>query len=102
VSDNDSACSLKTQQILFPAAQVVSGDTDWFPTPPAPATPEDADKDDYTQNCVGGAVNGTPAMVWQVHANSQNLLFADGHARGYKGYNTNEMTFRYDSIHSWE
>jgi prepilin-type N-terminal cleavage/methylation domain-containing protein/prepilin-type processing-associated H-X9-DG protein len=102
VSDNDSACSLKTQQILFPAALVASGDTAWFPTPLPPGTLEDADKDDYTQNCVGGAINGTPAMVWQVHGNSQNLLFADGHARGYKGYNTNEMTFRYDSIHSWE
>jgi prepilin-type processing-associated H-X9-DG protein len=62
----------------------------------------DCDKDDYSQNCVGGPANGTPAVGWQAHSKGQNVLFADGHSRWYKGYDTNEMTFRYDSLHGWE
>jgi prepilin-type processing-associated H-X9-DG protein len=74
---------------------VAAGDTIDF-------KPEDSDKDDYTQNCVGGAANGSPAEEWQTHSMGQNILFADGHAKWYKAYVTNEMTFRYDSIHGWE
>ena len=41
--------SVDTAQIRFPSSQVLSGDTIW------PKGSElDADKDDYTQNCVGG------------------------------------------------
>ena len=39
---------------------------------------------------------------WQVHSLGQNILFADGHAQWFKGYDTNAMTFRYDSMHGWE
>jgi len=85
---------VKSTSILFPSAYVLSGDTADFAT-------SDADKDDYTQNCVGGEDNGTPAMVWQVHSKGQNILFDDGHGKWYKGYDANEMTFRYDSIHGW-
>ena len=91
---NDYA-PVDSKRILFPSAYVLSGDTVGFAT-------NDADKDDYTQNCVGGEDNGTPAMVWQVHSKGQNILFDDGHVKWYKGYDTNEMTFRYDSIHGWE
>lgn len=87
--------SIKENRIQLPSALVVSGDTLDF-------RPEDADKDDYTQNCVGGPVNGMPWEEWQAHSQGQNVLFADGHAKWYKGYNTNEMTFRYDSLHGWE
>ena len=76
-------------------ALVVSGDTlDFEPT--------DADKDDYSQNCVGGPANGIPWEEWQAHSQGQNVLFADGHAKWYSGYNTNEMTFRYNSMSGWE
>jgi prepilin-type N-terminal cleavage/methylation domain-containing protein/prepilin-type processing-associated H-X9-DG protein len=94
VTPNDDA-SVDGKRILFPSAYVLSGDTLDF-------TPEDADKDDYSQNCVGGPANGMTWMDWQAHSKGQNLLFADGHAKWYKGYNTNEMTFRYDSMHGWE
>lgn len=91
---NDDA-SVDSKRIRFPAAYVLSGDTlDFEPT--------DADKDDYSQNCVGGFVNGFPWEEWQAHNKGQNILFADGHASWYKGYNTNEMTFRYDSMHGWQ
>jgi prepilin-type N-terminal cleavage/methylation domain-containing protein/prepilin-type processing-associated H-X9-DG protein len=91
--------ALDSRQIYFPTAQVLSGDTidrqKYF-------LPYDADKDDYTQNCVGGPANGLPAVDWQAHQLGQNILFADGHAKWYKGYDTNDMTFRYDSMHGWE
>ncbi|HKW30920.1 MAG TPA: O-antigen ligase family protein [Verrucomicrobiae bacterium] len=88
--------SVDTKQIRFPAEYVLSGDTIW--TGPGIA---DSDKDDYSQNCVGGITNGYPWCEWQVHNKGQNILFSDGHVKWYNGYNPNEMTFRYDSIHGW-
>jgi hypothetical protein len=64
--------------------------------------PQDADKDDYTQNCVGGVANGTPYELWQVHSMGQNILFTDNHVKWYKAYDTNEMTFRYTAVQGWE
>jgi len=87
--------SVNGNKILFPSAYVLSGDTQDFDR-------LDADKDDYIYNCVGGATNGTPWLNWQAHSKGQNLAFEDGHGKWYKGYNTNEMTFRYDSMHGWE
>ena len=87
--------ALNNSAILFPSAYVLSGDTlDFYPL--------DADKDDYTQNCVGGAADPAVTMDWQIHNHGQNILFTDGHAKWYQSYNTNEMTFRYDSMHGWE
>jgi prepilin-type N-terminal cleavage/methylation domain-containing protein/prepilin-type processing-associated H-X9-DG protein len=91
----DDDAPVDSKRILFPSLYVLSGDTLDF-------TPEDSDKDDYTQNCVGGPANGMPWEEWQAHSKGQNLLFADGHAKWYNGYKTNEMTFRYDSLHGWE
>ena len=97
VTPNDDA-SVDTKKIQFPSAFVLSGDTVW--DKPAEL---DADKDDYSQNCVGGPANGIINwQEWRVHSQGQNILFSDGHAKWYKGYNTNEMTFRYDSIHGWD
>jgi prepilin-type N-terminal cleavage/methylation domain-containing protein/prepilin-type processing-associated H-X9-DG protein len=99
VQAGDLAAPVDARQILLPAAYVLSGDTIdnglFFAT-------NDADKDDYSQNCVGGTVNGTPAVQWQAHYGGQQLLFADGHVRWFRGYDTNDMTFRYDSVHGWE
>jgi len=95
VAANSNRASVISQAILFPCAYVLSGDTLDF-------NPLDADKDDYDQNCVGGPANGTPALLWQAHGIGQNIAFEDGHAKWYKGYDTNDMTFRYDSLHGWE
>jgi prepilin-type N-terminal cleavage/methylation domain-containing protein/prepilin-type processing-associated H-X9-DG protein len=85
--------------IRFPTAYVLAGDTidtaQFF-------LRDDADKDDYSQNCVGGPANGLPAVEWEAHSKGQDILFADGHAKWYKGYNTNEMTFRYDAMQGWQ
>ena len=88
--------SVDTRQIGYPSAQVLSGDTGW-----EPETEDDADKDDYSQNCVGGPTNGTPAEIWQIHSGGQNILFTDSHVKWYNGYNPREMTFRYNSMQGW-
>jgi len=95
---NPHFAAAKNTRILFPSAYVLSGDTidnaQYF-------LRDDSDKDDYSQNCVGGPANGLPWVYWQAHNKGQNILFADGHAQWYKGYNSNEMTFRYDSMSGW-
>lgn len=96
---------VKESRILYPTAYVLSGDTCGVPGQvigEGSFDPLDADKDDYSQNCVGGTVNGAPAELWQVHSKGQNILFADSHVNWYKAYDTNEMTFRYDSMHGWQ
>lgn len=98
VAAGDQRAAVNNRLIKFPVAYVLSGDTidnaQFF-------LRDDDDKDDYSQNCVGGATNGTPAVEWQAHYRGQNLSFCDGHARWFKGYQPNEMTFRYDSLHGW-
>jgi len=98
--DTGTPAAVNTRKIMHPTAFVVSGDTAWDLS--VPASPDDADKDDYSQNCVGGFANGINFVEWRVHSEGQNLLFADGHTKWYKKYMTNEMTFRYDSMHGWE
>ena len=95
---------VKDTRISLSTAFVLSGDTLDF-------DPDDCDKDDYSQNCVGGAENGFAYETskgepyqsedWQAHSKGQNILFADGHSKWYNGYKTNEMTFRYDSMCCW-
>ena len=91
----------KNTRIQFPSAHVLAGDTidnaQYFDR-------NDCDKDDYSQDCVGGET-GVPAneqVQWQAHTRGQNILFADGHVKWYKGYNAAEMTFRYDSMTGWK
>jgi prepilin-type N-terminal cleavage/methylation domain-containing protein/prepilin-type processing-associated H-X9-DG protein len=99
--------AVKNSAILFPSAYVLSGDTCGIPNSTSGEgaggsfDPQDADKDDYSQNCVGGPTNGTPYELWQVHSHGQNILFADGHVKWYKGYNANEMTFNYSVMTNW-
>jgi prepilin-type N-terminal cleavage/methylation domain-containing protein/prepilin-type processing-associated H-X9-DG protein len=94
--------SVDTKKIQYASAFVLSGDTVWDSSS-TPASSLDADKDDYSQNCVGGPANGINNwQEWRVHSQGQNILFADGHVKWYKGYDTNEMTFRYTIIHGWD
>jgi prepilin-type N-terminal cleavage/methylation domain-containing protein len=86
------------KRIRYPSAFVASGDTIWLDA----SSKTDADKDDYSQNCIGGPSNGVPYKEWRIHNKGQNVLFEDGHARFYLRYNPAEMTFRYDTIHGWD
>jgi prepilin-type N-terminal cleavage/methylation domain-containing protein/prepilin-type processing-associated H-X9-DG protein len=97
---NSNFASVDTKKLRFPSEFVSSGDTLWTGLPNL--NPYDSDKDDYTQNCVGGAANGKSWVGWQVHSKGQNVLFSDGHAQWFNGYVTTEMTFRYDSMHGWQ
>ena len=102
VAAGNNIVAVNSKLIKFPSAYVLSGDTTTTTNGVGLFAPDDSDRDDSSQNCVGGAVNGTPAIAWQVHNKGQNLLFEDGHAKWFKAYLAGEMTFRYDSIHSWK
>jgi prepilin-type N-terminal cleavage/methylation domain-containing protein/prepilin-type processing-associated H-X9-DG protein len=91
---------VRRSAIGLPAAFVLAGDT--FSSGTRPFEPRDADKDDYTQNCVGGADNGDPWVEYRRHNGGQNILFADGHVRWFNRYQPAEMTFRYDSTNGWQ
>jgi prepilin-type N-terminal cleavage/methylation domain-containing protein len=94
VGSGYNRAAVRESSMRFPTAQVLAGDTLEF-------NPLDADKDDYTQNCVGGATNGVPAIEWQAHTGGQNLAFGDGHAKWYMGYKPSDMTFRYNEMRGW-
>jgi prepilin-type processing-associated H-X9-DG protein len=61
----------------------------------------DCDKDDYSQNCVGGPLNGSPWKEWRRHSGGQNILFTDGHVQWFAQYVPTLMTFRYDGLYAW-
>ena len=93
--------AVKGLAILFPSAFVLSGDTAGISGGTLHFNPLDADKDDYTQNCIGGAADPSITEVWQIHSKGQNVMFADGHSKWYKGYNADEMTFAYTTMTNW-
>jgi prepilin-type N-terminal cleavage/methylation domain-containing protein/prepilin-type processing-associated H-X9-DG protein len=92
---------VKNSSVLFPSAFVLGGDTAGTRSGKILFDPLDADKDDYTQNCVGGAAADSLTEFWQVHNLGQNILFADGHSKWYKGFNPGEMTFGYNTMTNW-
>ena len=92
---------VNAKRIKYSVAYVLSGDTTTSTTGSL-FLPADSDRDDASQNCVGGATNGTPAVAWQVHNRGQNILFDDSHVKWFKRYDPAEMTFRYGSISPWK
>ncbi|MEY4385056.1 MAG: hypothetical protein RLY20_339 [Verrucomicrobiota bacterium] len=102
IAPGSKRAAVRGQSILYPSCYVMAGDTFDTKEDTLEFNPLDADKDDYTQNCVGGASNGLPAIGWQAHTGGQNLAFEDGHAKWYQGYKPTEMTFRYDEMHGWQ
>jgi prepilin-type N-terminal cleavage/methylation domain-containing protein/prepilin-type processing-associated H-X9-DG protein len=100
--ENGSFAPVARSRISNPSKFVLSGDTGGTKAGGMDFDPLDADKDDYTQNCVGGPViGGTLWIAWQRHSGGQNVLFADGHAQWYGGYSKSDMTFRYDGLSAW-
>ena len=96
--------AVKSTAILFPSAFVLGGDTAGITSDTGTLTfyQDDADKDDYTQNCVGGAADPSITEAWQIHSRGQNVMFADGHSKWYKNYNAGEMTFNYTTMTNWD
>ncbi|MDR3377881.1 MAG: prepilin-type N-terminal cleavage/methylation domain-containing protein [Verrucomicrobiae bacterium] len=93
--------AVKSSAILFPSAFVLGGDTAGISGGALHFDPLDADKDDYTQNCVGGAADPAITEVWQIHRKGQNLMFADGHSKWYRNYNPSEITFAFSTMTNW-
>jgi prepilin-type N-terminal cleavage/methylation domain-containing protein/prepilin-type processing-associated H-X9-DG protein len=98
-----SFSAVNSTAIMFPSAFVLGGDTAGIPGKNGLLTfePDDADKDDYSQNCIGGAAAPDITEAWQIHSQGQNVMFADGHSRWYKNYNPAEMTFAYTVMTNW-
>jgi len=96
-----SFAAVKAGKIRFPSAFVLGGDTAGLSGGALIFHPLDADKDDYTQNCVGGAAPPAITEVWQIHSRGQNVMFADGHSQWYKSFNPGEMTFGYTTMTNW-
>ena len=86
---------------MFPSAFVLGGDTAGTQGGRILFYTDDADKDDYTQNCVGGAADDSLTEYWQIHSKGQNVMFADGHSKWSKGYTAGEMTFSYTTMTNW-
>jgi prepilin-type N-terminal cleavage/methylation domain-containing protein/prepilin-type processing-associated H-X9-DG protein len=95
------AAAVKSTKIMFPSAFVLSGDTCGIVGGSLRFDPLDADKDDYSQNCIGGAASDSITEYCQIHAKGQNVMFADGHAEWYKTFDPAEMTFGYNVMTNW-
>ncbi len=64
----------------------------------------DADKDDYTQNCLGlpGLAQTAGWTYWTPHhGGALNVLFGDGHVKAYQEADPREMTFAYTTMTLW-
>ena len=95
--------AVKDSALLFPSAYVLGGDTAGTKGNGSGLQfdPLDADKDDYTQNCVGGAAGPDVTEYWQIHSKGQNVMFADGHSKWSKDFAAGEMTFAFDTMTNW-
>jgi prepilin-type N-terminal cleavage/methylation domain-containing protein/prepilin-type processing-associated H-X9-DG protein len=95
--------AVKSSFIVYPTAFVLGGDTAGTKSngQGLQFDPRDDDKDDYVQNCIGGAAKAAITEYWQIHSHGQNVMFADGHSKWYKGYNAAEMTFAYGTMTNW-
>jgi prepilin-type processing-associated H-X9-DG protein len=94
---------VKSSFIVYPTSFVLGGDTAGTKSngQGLQFDPRDDDKDDYVQNCIGGAAKAAITEYWQIHSHGQNVMFADGHSKWYKGYNAAEMTFAYGTMTNW-
>ena len=78
--------SVSFKNILLPAAYILSGDCNY------PFETTDADPDNYSQD----TLFDTTYMPSRVHNGTLNILFADEHARNYRSFSANDMTFSYN------
>ncbi|HUD49314.1 MAG TPA: type II secretion system protein [Candidatus Baltobacteraceae bacterium] len=78
--------SVSFKSILLPSAYILSGDCNY------PFEPTDADPDNYSQDTLFESTY----LPSRVHNRTLNVFFADGHARNYRAFSTNDMTFAYD------
>ncbi|HWC58759.1 MAG TPA: DUF1559 domain-containing protein [Verrucomicrobiae bacterium] len=99
--DTGSFGPVKSARLMFPSCFVLGGDTCGIAGGALHFDPLDADKDDYSQNCIGGAADDAVTEYWQIHTKGQNVLFADGHAKWFQGFSPGEMTFGYNAMTNW-
>jgi len=85
-AESDDAGSLALKKIALPAQYILSGDCNY------PFNRDDADPDNYSQD----TLFDPQYLPTKAHHGQLNVLFADGHAKGYHAFMTNEMTYSYD------
>ncbi|MEO0966472.1 MAG: prepilin-type N-terminal cleavage/methylation domain-containing protein [Planctomycetota bacterium] len=100
VENGNNFAPLRGDSIKFTSAFVIGGDLNRV------FAEEDADKDDYTQNCLGlTGLERNGLGYWEPHHDGAlNVLFADGHDARFKSYlgNESKMTFAFDSLSPWD
>jgi len=86
--------------IEYPSVYVLGGDCNRIPF-----TPEDCDRDDYTQQCLGwkDLALAAPEIFWEPwHDGGLNVIFADAHVNWYTNFVGNAMTFSYNDYKNWD
>ena len=80
---NGTFAAVRTLLLSAPSKYILGGDIS-----SAMFTPDDADKDDFTQN---PPFTTTPT----IHNGKSNILFADGHVAGFAAFDKYSMTTHY-------
>ncbi len=85
ITAGEDQASVALKSVRLPVVYILSGDCNY------PFETIDADPDNYTQDTLFDARYLPP----RVHNGWLNVLFADEHARNYRAFSTNDMTFSY-------
>ncbi|MAE66052.1 MAG: hypothetical protein CMJ18_17405 [Phycisphaeraceae bacterium] len=85
-------------RVAFPSAYVLGGDITYKLLDEAPI---DADKDDFTQECL--VYQELEGLIYRAphHPNGLNTLFVDVHVSATRTFDQAQMTYRYDSMSPW-
>ncbi|MEX1017661.1 MAG: DUF1559 domain-containing protein [Phycisphaeraceae bacterium] len=97
--EQNSFGSVRRSRIQYTSAFVLGGDNNRI------FSVADADKDDYTQECMVWDVENHPegGNYWEPHhtGDTLNVLFADGHVSALNAFDPQRMTYRYDEMEGW-
>ncbi len=96
---DQSRCQVRQDWFQYPSIYVLGGDCNR-----KPFSPQDCDRDDYTQDCLGWKqiASAQPDIFWNPwHRNGLNVMFADGHVNWYDQFVSNAMTFVYNDYTNW-
>ncbi|MCE0482971.1 MAG: type II secretion system GspH family protein [Methylacidiphilales bacterium] len=92
MSQSGGFAAVSLPKMQAPSKHIIAGDIAFTK---GLEDPNDADKDDYSQDpAFGGGTITTPTNI-PIHLGSVNLLYADGHVQNAKGFDPNNMTTVY-------
>lgn len=85
-------------RIRFPSAFVLSGDNT---SKLLDSITFDADKDNYTQQCLGFSEIEDGVLRVPHHLGGLNVMFSDSHVGYFKQFDPAKMTHRYETMSAW-